>query len=130
MIGILPIKLSEGGVNSSDVRTTGGALNKIIRQVQKKSPKTKIIVVTPLCRFSGKTNCDKRKNKYGYTLKQYREVMTKVAENYDNVYVIQGNEISKEMKQRKYSRDGLHPRSRYAKKTLAKRFKKAFEKTI
>lgn len=124
-------KVRPGKVYSTARNTTAGALNKVIRKIRKRSPKTKIVVVTPIHRWPKSGNCDKRKNRYGKTLKDYRSAITKVAGQYENVYVIQGDSLSKasEMKMHKYSDDGVHPNNRYA-KILAKRFRKAFKKDV
>ncbi len=125
-------KVRPGKVDSNEKGTTAGALNRVIRIIKKKSPKTKIVVVTPIHRWPGTGNCDREKNMYGKTLKDYRKVITKVAEKYDNVYVIQGTSLSKlyEMKKGNRTEDGLHPNSDYARKVLAKRFKTAFKKIV
>lgn len=125
-------KVKPGKVGSKDRSNTAGALNKVIQRIRKKAPKTKIVVVTPIHRWYKGRNCDKIKNQYGKTLKEYRKVITKVAKKYDNVYVIQGNSLSKayEMKKGNGSKDGLHPSVSYAKKVLAKRFTAAFKATV
>lgn len=125
-------KVHPGTAKSTNVKTTGGALNNMIRRIQKASPKTKIVIVTPIHRFSGRKNCDKKKNRYGKTLADYRKVITEVAARYDNVYVIRGTDITRanEMCKRSYSLDGLHPRKGYAQRTLARRFKNLFVKRV
>ena len=125
-------RVKPGTVNSTNVKTTGGALNYIIRRIQLASPETKIVIVTPIHRFSKRKSCEKIENRYGKTLADYRKVITDVASRYENVYVIKGTDISraKEMKRQANSQDGLHPKKKYAKNILAKRFKALFVKTV
>lgn len=118
-------KTGPGTPDSVDVRTTAGALNMVISAIQLRSPNTKIVVVTPIHRFSGGKNCDFKRSSYSKcTLSDYRAVITATAARYSNVSVIQGTDISRanEMNKKKNSRDGLHPTKSYAKKVLAPRF--------
>ncbi len=129
-------KIRPGVVDSTAKETTAGALNMIIKKIRKQAPKAKIVLVTPIHRLSGKTSCDLKRNRYGKTLKDYRKIISKVANKYNDdnkhVYVIQGTKLSKiwEMRKHKNSADGTHPTDHYAKKVLAKRFRKEFCKTV
>lgn len=122
-------KVKPGTADSTDIHTTAGGLNGVIRKIRTEAPDTKIVVVTPIHRFAGRKNCDNRKGSYSKkTLNDYRNVITAAAGQYDNVYIIQGTDISRpeEMNKRRNSLDGLHPVSRYAKKVLAPRFTAEF----
>lgn len=117
-------KVKLGKPTSMKRTTVCGAMNIMIRRIQTYSPETKIIVATPLYRYrwDKKKDCDKIKNKWGYTLKDYRKGMALTASRYQNVYVLDGAQLAKkkEMRSKKYTTDYLHPKDKFA-KTLAKR---------
>lgn len=121
--------VAPGTLNSTNARTLCGGLNKTIQHIRKLSPKTRIVIITPIHRckdLSGSSrpkNCNKVCNRYGKTLHHYRIYMTAVARSYPNVSVVQGYRISRisEMASKSNSRDYLHPTPRYAKKVLVKR---------
>ena len=117
-------KVKLGKVTSKKKNTVCGAMNLMIRRIQTYSPNTKIIVVTPLYRYNWgkKKDCDKIKNKWGFTLKDYRTRMAQTASAYEGVYVVSGASLAskKEMRSHKSTPAYLHPTDKFA-RTLAKR---------
>ena len=129
----------KGKLTTKSIRTTCGALRKMIRLIDtahrndsadKDHPDgwhPRIIVVSPLysyfhCNKSLTRGCDEIRNDRGKTLAAYRGAIHKVAEKYDFVKVLDGRTLARrsEMKSLKNTRDRLHPRVPFAKK-LAKR---------
>jgi hypothetical protein len=58
---------------------------------------------------------------------KYRKAISKAARKYSNVIVIDGTKLASdaEMHSYKYTNDKLHPKQRWAKKTIAKRLRNA-----
>lgn len=79
-----------GNANDNDLYTFGGALNKCLEILQDKCKKANIILLTPIFRnqppFEMENNkptnyAYKTKNKLGYTLKDYKNLLFEIAEN-------------------------------------------------
>lgn len=129
-----------GSISSTDVKTTCGALRATIEMIQEASPSVKIIVSPPIYRFYGwseedstmmkKRDCDKIRNRFGYTLRDYAKRMRTVANEYNNVYVLKEKKLTskKEMQDRKYTGNYLKPRPAFARNTISVRAKKQLRK--
>ena len=83
-----------------------------INYLRKYNKDSIIIIVTPLHRWAGKS--------YIKGVEKYRQKMAAAAKGYKNIYVIDGKTIVKK-NESKYFADYVHPKTTFAKKTLAPR---------
>ena len=124
-----------GAIDSENTRTTCGALNAIIKLIKEERMRVKhkdarIIVVTPIGRYNFTEafdrDCDVTRNwSSKKTLAQYRDRIADVARQYEGVYVVDGLDLAStaQMLNEKNSYEGLHPRVKFAKTVLVKKFK-------
>jgi hypothetical protein len=123
-----------GDPDSKDPASICGALNLILKRINKVAPKTKIVIETPVHRFKyidpdtrevfPGTDCDQTRNRYDCTLQDFRDAMKSVAAKYKNTYVVNGENITtaEEMMSPDFTSDGLHPKHYYGKNILSVRF--------
>lgn len=79
-----------GTINDTDINTFYGAWNKIIKTIYSKSPKAKVVLITPIYRSYVNVNGSpvygnvyNIKNGAGYTLNDYSDAIVKIGELYN-----------------------------------------------
>ena len=75
--------IRRGTITDKTDKTFYGALNRIFREIKKRNPKAKVVLITPIyrCRFGNDWSMRgySQKNKAGFTLNNYASAMKKMA---------------------------------------------------
>ena len=111
-----------GSVEDREDVSFQGAMNKVLDEVKKAHPESKIILLTPIIRF------DKNVNGLGYTLDDYIAAIKEVAEKQE-VLVIDNNALTKDSLPEGVFADTVHP-DKFGHQILAGAIKTWLEENI